>query len=228
MTTTTDTPDTTTGDAPEAPRAIEAAPDPAKEALWTRLILPLALPLLSVLAVLLWTLNISRAFLAGGKTGALVIIIIVLVTIMVGAATMSAAPRMRTSSKLLFVAFAFVLIMSAGFVSLGPSEEKQVAGGSGFVEPTGPAVATVEVDALPTLKFQSNEFTTKAGINEMKYVDKGGTHTLVFAEPELAGFIVNVPPTSSKKVDLKAGTYTIFCSIPGHRAAGMEATLTVE
>jgi len=89
-------------------------------------------------------------------------------------------------------------------------------------------VATVEVDALPTLKFQSTEFTTKVGINEMKYVDKGGTHTLVFAEPALAGFIISVPPTSSKKVDLLAGTYTIFCSIPGHRAAGMEATLTVK
>ncbi len=226
-TTTTDTPGDS-GDAPEAPLAIEAAPDPKQEALWTRLILPFALPILSIVAVLVWSLNISRAFLAGGKTGALVIIIIVLVAIMGGAAMMSAAPRMRTSSKLLFVAGAFALIVSAGYISLGPSEEKNVAANAGFVEPKGPAVATVEVDALPQLKFQSTEFTTKAGINEMKYVDKGGTHTLVFAEPTLAGFIINVPPTSSKKVDLKAGTYTIFCSIPGHRAAGMEATLTVK
>lgn len=226
-TTTTDTPEVP-GDAPEAPLEIEAAPDPKQEALWTRLILPLALPILSILAVLVWSLNISRAFLAGGKTGALVIICIVLVAIMGGAAMMSAAPRMRTSSKLLFVAAAFALIVSAGYISLGPSQEKESAQASGFVEPKGPAVATVEVDALPTLKFQATEFTTKPGINEMKYVDKGGTHTLVFAEPSLAGFIVNVPPTSSKKVDLKAGTYTIFCSIPGHRAAGMEATLTVK
>jgi plastocyanin len=228
MTTDTELREAGSGDAPAAPLAIEAAPDPAKEALWTRLILPLALPILSMLAVLLWVLNISRAFLAGGKTGALVIVVIVIIAIMSGAAIMSAAPRLRTSSKLLFVAFAFVLIVSAGFVSLGPSEKKEAAGSSGFVEPKGPAVATVEVDALPTLKFQSKEFTTKVGINEMKYVDKGGTHTLVFAEPALAGFIVSVPPTSSKKVDLKAGTYTIFCNIPGHRAAGMEATLTVE
>lgn len=228
MTTDTDQREAGPGDAPEAPLAIEAASDPAKEALWTRFILPLALPILSVLAVLVWVLNISRAFLAGGKTGALVIVVIVIVAIMTGAAIMSAVPRLRTSSKLLFVAFAFALIVSAGFVSLGPSEAKEAAGGGGFVEPTGPAVATVEVDALPTLKFQSTEFTTQAGINEMKYVDKGGTHTLVFAEPSLAGFIVNVPPSSSKKVDLKAGDYTIFCSIPGHRAAGMEATLTVK
>jgi len=228
MTTDTDQPEAGLQEMPEAPLAIDAAPDPAKEALWTRLILPLALPVLSALAVLLWVLNLSRAFLAGGKTGALVIVVIVIVAIMTGAATMSAAPRLRTSSKLLFVAFAFVLIVSAGFVSLGPSEAKEAAKAAGFIPPKGPAVATVEVDALPSLKFQATSFTTQAGINEMKYVDQGGTHTLVFAEPSLAGFIINVPPSSSKKVDLKPGTYTIFCSIPGHRAAGMQATLTVK
>jgi hypothetical protein len=225
---------TTETDAPEAPvespapLAIEAAPDPEREALWTRLILPIALPVLAALGVLLWTLNLSRVFIAGGKTGSLVVVMIVTVAIMAGAAAMSAMPRMRTTSKLLIVAFALALIVSAGIVTLGPSEEHGEAGAGGYQEPKGQPVATLEVDALPTLEFQADAFTTKAGINRINYNDEGGTHTLLFEDPKFAGFILRVPPDDSGKVDLAKGDYVIFCNIPGHRAAGMEATVTVE
>jgi plastocyanin len=214
--------------AEDPPLTLEAPSDPKREALLTRWVLPLALPILSGIAVALWALNLSRAFIAGGKTGALVIVLIVTVSIMAGAALMSATPRMRATSKLLIVAFTVCLIVSAGIVTLGESEEKGEAGGGGYQEPTGKPVATVTVDALPTLKFQSDEFTTKPGINKIDYIDKGGTHTLVFEEPEFAGFELQVPPDDSGKVDLPKGEYTIYCTIPGHRAAGMEAVLKVE
>jgi uncharacterized cupredoxin-like copper-binding protein len=224
MTTTdTSTPVSASGE----PAAIEAPANPRREALLTRLILPIALPILAALGVLLWTLNLSRAFLAGGKTGALVIVLIVTVSIMTGAALMSAMPRMRTTSKLLIVAFAVALITSAGIVSLGSSEEKQKAAGGGYVEPKGKPVGSLEIDALPTLTFQAKEFNIKAGINQINYVDKGGTHTLVFEDPKLAGFELKVPPDDSGKVDLKPGSYVVYCTIPGHRAAGMEATIKV-
>lgn len=208
--------------------ALEAETDPRREAISTRVVLPFALPVLSAIAVALWVLNLSRAFIAGGKTGALVIVLIVTVGIMAGAAIASAAPRLQSSTLILIVSAAVVLIVSAGFVSLGPSESHEEAGGGGYVEPAGPAVATFEVDALPSLKFQASEFKTKAGVNKIDYLDKGGTHTLLFDEPEFAGFKLQVPPDDSGKIDLPAGTYTIYCDVPGHRAAGMEATLIVE
>jgi plastocyanin len=212
----------------DQPLELDEGPNPVKEAWWTRAILPLALPFLGALAVAVWVFNLSRAFVAGGSTGALVMVLIVTVTIMAGAAYMSASERMRTSTKILLVSGFIAVIMSAGLISLGPSEEGEAAAG-GFQEPKGPAVATLEVDALPSLKFQSKEFTTQAGVNLIEYVNKGGTHTLLFTEPEFNGFILRVPPDSDGKVELQSGkSYTIYCNIPGHRAAGMEATVAVQ
>jgi len=62
-----------------------------REALWTRAILPPALPIPSAIAIRLSVTNLSRAFLAVATDGASVIVIIVAITIMVGAAPMSAS-----------------------------------------------------------------------------------------------------------------------------------------
>ena len=43
-----------------------------------------------------------------------------------------------------------------------------------------------------------------------------------------AGQIVKDGGVSKVNVDLKAGKYQFFCTVPGHRQAGMEGTLTVK
>lgn len=219
--------DAPTSEATPTP-ALEAPVNPEREAVMTRAVLPFVLPVLSVIALAVFVLNLSRALLAGGSTGALVIGVVMILAIMTGAAIISAAPRLRASSRMMIVASGLILVISAGLVSLGPSEHHEAGAGEGFQEPKGPAVATVTVDALPSLSFQATEFTTAAGINEIQYIAKGGSHTLLFEEPEFAGFKLEVPPDDSGKVDLKPGPYTIYCDLPGHRAAGMEATLTVQ
>jgi plastocyanin len=70
---------------------------------------------------------------------------------------------------------------------------------------------------------------------------KAGTVTLVMANPssfphgisvsgngiDKDGKVVQQGGTSTVTAKLKPGTYTFYCPVPGHRAGGMQGTLTV-
>jgi plastocyanin len=49
-------------------------------------------------------------------------------------------------------------------------------------------------------------------------------------EGEVEGSLPNTAPNAhpSLSLELHAGSYTLFCSLPGHEAKGMKATLKVE
>ncbi len=193
-----------------------------------RLLFPLLLPVAVLATVLFFVLNLSRVFLAVHGNLPVVMATIVTLAILGGAAWISATPSARSGTlSVLMIGVAFLVLIS-GLTVLGHSEEKKVAEPAGPKAPTGPAINTLEVDALPSLSFQAKEFTVPPGINKIHYVDKGGTHTLLFEEPQFSYFRLEVPKgPATGKADLPAGKYTIFCDVPGHRAAGMWADLVV-
>lgn len=93
-----------------------------------------------------------------------------------------------------------------------------------------PAIpADVEVVALD-VKFDRTAYQATSGEVELRYVNKGSiAHTLVL-DGQAAAFKLEVGhrgDADSAAVDLEPGTYRMYCDVPGHREAGMEATLKV-
>src|SRR3954454_11944715 len=181
------------------------------EARRARLWLPLLIPVAAILAVAFYTLNVSRMFLAASQddtTPAVILAAGITIAILVGASLVAAFPKIRTSSMVLGAAGVMVVVLLGGSIVLGASEPEQVAKTS-CEQPSGAAVNTLEVDALPTLSFQAKNFDVPAGINQIKYVDKGGTHTLLF-DGAFPGCELQVPTgRDAGKYDLTAKTYTI-------------------
>jgi plastocyanin len=194
----------------------------------TRVLLPFLVPLLSIAIVAVLVLNISRVFLAGDKDAALAMGIVLTLAILIGATLIAAAPRLRTASLAMILGGVFIFVSGAGLVSLGPSLDSGEGGGGGYVEPTGKATSDVAVQALSTIKFDSTEFSATKGIVQFNYSGATG-HTLAIQDPKFDGFLLTTDAGGPKsgKVELAPGKYTLYCTVPGHEAQGMKATLTV-
>ena len=97
--------------------------------------------------------------------------------------------------------------------------------------PGGPSTVKVSSPADGSAIFEPGTLTAKAGTVTIEYdnpspVDhsvaiEAGSETL--GESETA-----TDATLTATADLKPGRFVFYCTVPGHRAAGMEGTLTVK
>jgi len=106
--------------------------------------------------------------------------------------------------------------------------EKEAEGGSAG---SGSAV-DVEADPSGNLAFTSEKISAKAGKDTINFTNSSPVpHDVVIEDEngkEIGGTEITSEGADSAEVELKPGTYTFFCSVPGHREAGMEGTLTVK
>jgi plastocyanin len=103
---------------------------------------------------------------------------------------------------------------------------KQAGGGKPAVEKNG----TLEVDADPTgqLAFVTNAATGTPGQITVKMANKSGTPHDIVIDGKGKGQVVKDGAVSQFQADFTAGSYTFYCSVPGHRQAGMQGKLTVK
>jgi len=125
-------------------------------------------------------------------------------------------------------ALLFAVAMTVGFTACGGGGDSG-SGPKAYVEPKGPSTETISIVAQ-NFSFTPDTITAKPGIATIKLAAKQGIHDFVF-DGAYPGFLLEADgggSAESKKIDLKPGKYTFYCSITGHRAAGMEGTLTVK
>lgn len=93
--------------------------------------------------------------------------------------------------------------------------------------PTPAPVTNLSVEATE-FQFTPDTLSAPAGDINVTVVNAGGVeHDFLIDELDGSHVHVNVGETNDGTFSATAGSYTFYCTIPGHRQAGMEGTLTV-
>ena len=149
------------------------------------------------------------------------------------------------------VAVAFALLLAAfALVACGSSDDSTTDSGSQTTETqsesgggekpaeaeggsAGSAAAVAfEADPGGGLAYTSDTATAKAGKVTVDFTNPQPlTHDVAIEDSSgktIAKTELIAEGSDSTVADLKPGEYTFYCSVPGHREAGMEGTLTVK
>ena len=105
------------------------------------------------------------------------------------------------------------------------------AGGGGGAS-GGATALEFEADPSGALAYTTTEASTKAGNVTVEFNNPQAVPHDVAIEASSGKTVgqteIVTDGSGSTTVDLKPGKYTFYCSVPGHREAGMEGTLTAQ
>ena len=113
----------------------------------------------------------------------------------------------------------------------GGGAEKPAEEGGGGGE-AGGSIVKIAAEAGTELAYTTKEASANAGQVSIEFENPQALQHDVTVE-DSSGKVLGATELVSEgsataTVNLKPGTYTFFCSVPGHRDAGMEGTLTVK
>lgn len=94
---------------------------------------------------------------------------------------------------------------------------------------TGFADGQLTVVGTDTLQFQPSDVTVPVADLVVQLVcDDAAPHDITLAGSDETVVSCSSGQTSTEELALEPGTYTYYCSVPGHQQAGMTGQLTVE
>lgn len=122
-----------------------------------------------------------------------------------------------------------------GYLTVVPASEMQSRAAAAEEEaaptPTAPANRLeIAAEAGGALAFGTTELEAKAGLVTISMTNPSPVpHDVAIKGNgiDVKGPVALKGGTSSVSARLEPGTYTFYCSVPGHEAAGMKGTLTV-
>jgi uncharacterized cupredoxin-like copper-binding protein len=185
--------------------------------------------LLALWALVVTALGVTREDFPGKGRGQAIVMaisaLLVAATITAAIATSKSAPKGGEQAK----ASAPGTGANAGQAPGGNAGQKPGPGA-----PAGGTATTLLLSADPTgqLRFDKNTLQAPAGNVRITMNNPSPlTHNVSLQGPggiNLHGPTIGKGGSSQVQAQLKPGTYTYYCSVPGHRQAGMQGTLTVK
>jgi plastocyanin len=132
---------------------------------------------------------------------------------------------MRRSSTLTAGTLTAGLALALPLILAACGGDDDGGGGSGL----GSGVANaVRVTAEDPNDYDRDQYSAEAGQVSFELKNAGSTQHSLLVEGEDLRLLVNDDgDVDSGSVELEAGDYALYCDIAGHRAAGMEAELSV-
>jgi uncharacterized cupredoxin-like copper-binding protein len=125
-----------------------------------------------------------------------------------------------------------VMAISAVLVLATVSMAVATSGGSSAKATIAPITQTGrEADPEGQLRYTTRNLSAKAGVVTIGFANMSPLpHNMTIAQGTkvLAATPTFQGGTKTLKLNLKPGTYVFYCSVPGHRQAGMEGKLTVQ
>ena len=129
--------------------------------------------------------------------------------------------------------FIVVALLCAVPIACGGSDDTAADETAPRPDKNGPSAVTLRVDPGGKYAYTETEVSAKAGdVTITLYNPQPFGHLVALdnSDGEQLGGTEAVSEADSQVTfkNLEPGTYTYYCTVPGHREAGMEGTLTLE